>query len=78
MSKTPVPVDKLSYEKAFSELEDVVNELESNPSSLEDAITLFERGQALAKHCVKLLNQAELRVHKLAGEPVEIAEPEED
>jgi exodeoxyribonuclease VII small subunit len=78
MPKTPIPVEQLSYEKAFGELEDVVRELESTPASLEEAINLFERGQALAKRCAQLLEQAELRVQKLSGETITMTEPEED
>ena len=76
MPKTPVPVEQLSYEKAFSELEDVVRDLESTPASLEDAINLFERGQDLAKRCAQLLEKAELRVQKLSGETITMNEPE--
>jgi exodeoxyribonuclease VII small subunit len=31
-------------------------------------MALFERGQALTKHCMELLDNAELRVKKLSGE----------
>jgi exodeoxyribonuclease VII small subunit len=66
-SETPVPVDQLTYEQAFTELEAIVNALEWNEKSLEAALTLFERGQALIQHCSSLLNQAELKVQELTG-----------
>ncbi len=59
-------IDKLSYEQAFQELEEIVYGLETNQKSLEETIALFERGQALAKHCAGLLDQAELRVRQLS------------
>jgi exodeoxyribonuclease VII small subunit len=61
-------LEELSYEKALTELETIVASLEANKLSLEDAMALFERGQALTKHCIELLDNAELRVKKLSGE----------
>ena len=59
------PVAKLSYEQAFAELEQIVNRLESETLSLEDSLSLYERGQALSAHCAALLESAELRVQQL-------------
>jgi exodeoxyribonuclease VII small subunit len=61
-------VEELSYEQALAELETIVASLEANRLSLEDSIALFERGQALTKHCIELLDKAELRVKKLSGD----------
>ena len=36
-------------------------------------MALFERGQALAKHCAGLLEQAELRIHQVSGSEEEDA-----
>lgn len=66
MAKSQPPVESLSYEQAFQELEGVVSALEAGQSNLEDALALFERGQALAKRCASLLDQAEVRVRRLA------------
>ena len=60
-------MQSLSYEQAFAELEEIVYGLETNQKTLEEAIQLFERGQALAKHCSNLLDQAELRVRQISG-----------
>ena len=59
------PVSELTYEKAFQELEGIVKELEAEVGNLDAALKLFERGQALAKHCAELLGKAELRVQEL-------------
>jgi len=56
----------MSYEQAFAELEEIVEGLESNQKSLEEAMQFFERGQALAQHCAMLLDSAELRVRLLS------------
>jgi exodeoxyribonuclease VII small subunit len=63
-----IPIEKLSYEDAFAELETIVAALETNQRPLEEAMTLFERGQALAQHCAALLDQAEVKVRVLSGE----------
>ena len=68
MQPTPSDISALNYEKAFAELEAIVNGLETNSKTLEEAIALFERGQALAQHCATLLNTAELRVQQLSQE----------
>lgn len=59
------PPEKLNYEQAFEELEALVQQLESGDLPLEDALRLFERGQALAARCSELLEQAELRLRQL-------------
>jgi exodeoxyribonuclease VII small subunit len=61
------PIDELTYEQAFQELETIVATLESDEHPLEDALSLFERGQALADHCAELLDKAELKVQQLTG-----------
>ena len=62
------PVDQLAYEQAFHELERIVKSLESEEHSLEQALALFERGQALIQHCAGLLDQAELKVQQIIGD----------
>ncbi len=64
------PVEDLDYEQAFQELESIVAALEAEENPLEMALTLFERGQALARRCADLLDQAELRVGKLEGDEI--------
>ena len=61
-------VDELSYEQALAELETIVTSLEANKLPLEQSMALYERGQALSKRCVELLDKAELRVKQLSGE----------
>ena len=61
-------VEGLSYEQAFGELESIVAALESEEHPLEEAMALFERGQALAAHCADLLEKAELKVQQLTDE----------
>ncbi len=62
------PVEKLTYEEALAELEAIVRALEGDEHTLEESLALFERGQALLKHCADLLDKAELQVQQLLGE----------
>ncbi|MGB7537446.1 MAG: exodeoxyribonuclease VII small subunit [Anaerolineales bacterium] len=56
-----------SYEKAYAELQEIVNKLESGEIPLEEALALYERGQALAKTCAGLLDKAQLRIRELGS-----------
>lgn len=71
-------VDDLTYEEALAELEEIVNLLEGEQSQLEDAIRLFERGQALAARCGVLLEAAELKVRQVVGDEVTDFEAESE
>ena len=63
-------VEDLSYEEALAELESIVSALEDGQSQLEEAIKLFERGQALAARCGVLLEGAELKVKQVVGDEI--------
>ena len=67
-SSAPKSVESLSYEQAFAELESIVAALENEQRPLDESMALYERGQALVKHCAKILDKAELKVKKLSGE----------
>ncbi|MFD1746641.1 exodeoxyribonuclease VII small subunit [Rhizobium helianthi] len=66
-------VSGLSFEKAVAELESIVTRLERGDVALDESIAIYERGEALKKHCEKLLNAAENRIEKIrldrAGKP---------
>jgi exodeoxyribonuclease VII small subunit len=76
--KTEKAVEELTYEEALAELDEIVSSLESEQSQLEEAIRLFERGQALASRCGVLLEAAELKVKQVVGEEVESFEEESE
>ena len=78
MTKTePKPIEKLTYEEAYAELDRIVTALESGEQSLDEALLLFERGQGLTKRCAELLDEAQLKVNKLSGETLEPFEERE-
>jgi len=72
-------VKELTYEQALAELESIVASLEANKLPLEESMALFERGQALSRHCMELLDKAELRIKQLSGDTlVDISDGEQD
>ena len=71
-------MEELSYEEALAELEGIVEALEDGQNQLDESMKLFERGQALVVHCGALLESAQLKVQKLAGESVTAFEEESE
>lgn len=55
-----------SFEQALTELETRVKRLESPDVPLEEALSLFEEGVALARACHERLDAAEQRVAALS------------
>jgi exodeoxyribonuclease VII small subunit len=68
MPLSPNPETGRSFEVAFGELQQVVEQLEDGGLELERAIQLFERGTELAHTCQRIVDEAELRVTRLAAE----------
>lgn len=59
-------IQKMDFETAFEALQENVTRLEGEELLLEEALSLYKRGQALAKRCAELLEKAELRVRTLS------------
>ena len=55
----------LPFEDALAELERIVRGLEGGQQRLEEAITAYERGSLLRRHCEAKLREAEMRVEKI-------------
>lgn len=64
-STLPKDIQKLSFEAALAELEDIVRDLEDGRGELEGAIKAFERGTLLKRHCETKLKEAEARIEKI-------------
>ena len=62
-------ISGLSFEKALEALEEIVARLEGGKVDLEDAIKIYERGEALRKHCQAKLKEAEARIEKITLDP---------
>jgi exodeoxyribonuclease VII small subunit len=59
--------DARSFEELQKELEDIVARLERGDVAVDDAITLFRRGEELFKECAERLQGAELRIEELTA-----------
>ena len=59
----------LSFDAAFAELRQAIEELEAGGLALEETIRRTERAVALQRHCERLLSEAELRVKQLVARP---------
>ncbi len=57
--------ENMSFENAIKELEEIVEELEGNEISLDDAVSAYERGAKLKNICQKRLDEARLKVEKI-------------
>jgi exodeoxyribonuclease VII small subunit len=68
MAKTTAAIEKLSYELALKELEEIVQQLENQSLELDATLKMFERGKSLLQRCQLLLDQAELTVRQLSDE----------
>lgn len=66
-------VETLSFEQAQAELEQVVEALEDRHTGLDDALALWERGEALHAWCRSRLDYAAERLQKIAVTPEEVA-----
>jgi exodeoxyribonuclease VII small subunit len=67
-----------SFEEQLSELEKVVEKLERGDLTLEENVTLFERGVKLSNECKKELASAESRIQVLLEPKAEGAVRVED
>ena len=58
-------LEALSFEETLAELESVVEKLESGALDLDQTVSLYQRGRALASRCQQLLDAVELRIQLL-------------
>jgi len=68
MAETPLPDDiaAMSFEDALAELERIVRELEEGRAKLGDAISKYERGTLLKRHCDARLREAQARIERIS------------
>jgi exodeoxyribonuclease VII small subunit len=66
-------VETLSFEQAQAELESIVEALEDRHTGLDEALALWERGEALHAWCQQRLDYAAERLQKLAVTGEEVA-----
>ena len=62
-------IASMSFEDALRALEDVVRRLESGEVPLDQSIELYEKGEALRRHCQARLDAAQARIEKIVAGP---------
>ncbi|PSQ80652.1 MAG: exodeoxyribonuclease VII small subunit [Bacteroidetes bacterium QS_1_63_11] len=55
-----------TFEENLEQLEAIVETLENDPPSLDEALDAYEEGVALVKECLDRLDDAEQRVSELS------------
>ena len=59
------PLEKMTFEDAMKELENLVDSLDKGDVSLDEAIAAYDRGSQLKDHCQKKLNEAKMKVETI-------------
>ncbi|MCA1652979.1 MAG: exodeoxyribonuclease VII small subunit [Sphingomicrobium sp.] len=63
------PTASLSFEDALKELETIVRTLEQGAAPLDQSIDLYQRGDALKRHCEARLKAAQARIEQISLGP---------
>ena len=58
-------LEKMTFEDAMNELENLVNALDKGDISLDKAIAAYDRGSKLKDYCEKILNEAKMKVETI-------------
>ena len=58
-------IEKMNFEEAIKELENLVDSLDKGDVSLDEAIAAYDRGSQLKDHCQKKLNEAKMKVETI-------------
>ena len=65
MSENNADIAGLSFEDALRALEEIVRKLEGGEVPLDSSIALYERGEALRRHCQTRLDAAQMRIEAI-------------
>lgn len=55
----------LSFEDAMRRLDEIVAALENGELGIEESIARYDEAMTLRAHCLRILEQAELRIQKI-------------
>ena len=58
----------MDYEKKLAELENLVKQLEEGGLTLEESISVFEKGVSLSKECLGALNEYKGKISSIQEE----------
>jgi len=70
------PAAAPTFEELRRELEEIVTTLERGDVGVDQAIQLWQRGEALHRRCAALLEAAESRIEELSADPDDTGAPE--
>lgn len=65
LPQIPPDIAAMSFEDALAELERIVRQLEEGRGKLDEAISSYERGTALKRHCEAKLREAQAKVDRI-------------
>ena len=60
-----IKLEKLTFEEAMKELEELVDSLDKGDVSLDEAIIAYDRGSQLKDYCQKKLHEAKMKVETI-------------
>ena len=60
-----IELEKLTFEEAMKELEELVDSLDKGDVSLDEAIIAYDRGSQLKDYCQKKLHEAKMKVETI-------------
>lgn len=63
----PSEGEKIDFEAALVELEEIVHVLEDGNIGLSDSLARYEKGVRLLRHCYEMLDGAQRRIELLTG-----------
>ena len=63
--------NKISFEDALRDLEEIVENLNNDDLNLEEAISAYEKGMELKKICETRLQEAKLRIENIKHNIIE-------
>lgn len=69
MAKKTVNPEKLSFEQALGQLEELIDQIESGEIGLEESLQRYEQGAALIKRCKSVLDGAQQKIAELSAGP---------
>lgn len=76
MTGASIAIEEMSFEQAYRQLEETVQQLEAGNLPLQEVIALYQRGTALVNYCGAQLDKAELSIKSLipSGDLVDFEE----
>ena len=63
---SPEQTEELTFEEAYTRLEELIEKLDAGGLSLGDALTCYEEASALVARCTAVLDAAELRLRNVS------------